>query len=67
MWIGCFRVSVFIFKAPGTLTGEFNSFIMERVFHAAHDETTCLDWSDDSKILAVGSADTNTKLYSLDK
>lgn len=40
---------------------------MERVFHGAYDKTTCIDWSDDSKILAVGSKDTNTKLYTLDK
>ncbi|GLV37986.1 uncharacterized protein CBL_07783 [Carabus blaptoides fortunei] len=63
----CKENNVFVFKAPGTLTGEFNSFVMERVFHAAFDETTCLDWSDDSKLLAVGSKDTNTKLYSLEK
>lgn len=40
---------------------------MERVFHGAYDETTCIDWSSDSKILAVGSKDQATKLYPLEK
>ncbi|KAF2898642.1 hypothetical protein ILUMI_07536 [Ignelater luminosus] len=63
----CKENNVFVFKAPGPLTGQYNSFAMERVFHGAYDETTCLDWSFDSKILAVGSKDMSTKLYSLDK
>lgn len=58
---------VFVFKAPGPYSGEYNAFIMERVFHGAYDETTCLDWSFDSKILAVGSKDMATKLYPIDK
>lgn len=40
---------------------------MERVFHGAYDETTCLDWSSDSRILAVGSKDMSAKLYPLEK
>ncbi|KAL1491824.1 hypothetical protein ABEB36_012361 [Hypothenemus hampei] len=63
----CKENNVFIFKAPGPLSGNYNSFIMERVFHGAYDETTCLDWSFDSKILAVGSKDMATKLYPFEK
>lgn len=40
---------------------------MERVFSGAYDETTCLDWSADSRILAVGSKDMATKLYPIEK
>lgn len=58
---------VFVFKAPGPFTGEYNAFVMEKVFHAAYDETTCIDWSSDSKVLAVGSKDMTVKLYPLDK
>jgi len=58
---------VFVFKAPGPYTGEFNPFIMERVFHGSFDETTCMDWSSDSRILAVGSKDMTVRLYSLEK
>ncbi|XP_019866738.2 periodic tryptophan protein 2 homolog isoform X2 [Aethina tumida] len=63
----CKENNVFVFKAPGPFSGDYNAFIMERVFHGAYDETTCLDWSFDSKILAVGSKDMATKLYPLDK
>lgn len=63
----CKENNVFVFKAPGPYSGEYNAFIMERVFHGAYDETTCLDWSFDSKILAVGSKDMATKLYPIDK
>ena len=48
-------------------TGQFNPFIMERVFHAAMDDTTFVNWSYDSKLLAVGSEDMTTKIYSLEK
>ncbi|KAJ1525853.1 hypothetical protein ONE63_009048 [Megalurothrips usitatus] len=63
----CKENNVFIFKSPGPATGEFNPFIMVRVFHGAFDDTTCLDWTSDSKILAVGAKDMCTKIYSLDK
>ncbi|KAJ9599045.1 hypothetical protein L9F63_010502, partial [Diploptera punctata] len=63
----CSNNNVFVFKAPGAYSGEFNPFIMERVFHGSFDETTCLDWSSDSKVLAVGSKDMSTKLYGMEK
>ncbi|KAJ8942237.1 hypothetical protein NQ318_003084 [Aromia moschata] len=63
----CKENNVFVFRAPGPFSGEYNAFVMERVFHGAYDETTCLDWSADSRILAVGSKDMATKLYPLDK
>ncbi|XP_066156261.1 periodic tryptophan protein 2 homolog [Euwallacea fornicatus] len=63
----CKDNNVFVFKAPGPFSGEYNAFIMKRVFHGAYDETTCLDWSFDSKILAVGSKDMATKLYPMEK
>lgn len=40
---------------------------MERVYHDARDETTCLDWSTDSRFLAVGSKDMATRVYPLEK
>lgn len=63
----CKENKVFVFKAPGAFTGQYNAFIMERVYHGAYDETTCLDWSHDSKILAVGSKDNTTRLYPFEK
>lgn len=58
--------TVFIMTAPCSFTGEFRSFVMKRVFQKAHDETTCLAWSSCSKLLAVGSKDTSTKIYTVD-
>ncbi|XP_076749162.1 periodic tryptophan protein 2 homolog [Xylocopa sonorina] len=63
----CKEHTVFVFNAPGLETGEYNPFVMERVFHAALDDTTFINWSYDSKLLAVGSKDTVTKIYSLEK
>lgn len=59
--------AVFVFSAPGVQTGNYNPFVMERIFHEAQDEVTCLEWSFDSNLLAVGSKDTSTRLYSLQK
>ncbi|XP_037297331.1 periodic tryptophan protein 2 homolog isoform X2 [Manduca sexta] len=62
----CCDDTVFIMTAPCTFTGEFRSFIMKRVYKKAHDDVTCLDWSSCSKILAVGSKDTTTRIYTVD-
>ncbi|PSN57499.1 Periodic tryptophan protein 2 [Blattella germanica] len=51
----CKENNVFVFKAPGLYSGEFNPFIMVRVFHGSFDETTCMDWSSDSKTYSLGS------------
>ncbi|KAF9412341.1 hypothetical protein HW555_009130 [Spodoptera exigua] len=62
----CCDDTVFIMTAPCTFTGEFRSFVMKRVFKKARDEVTCMDWSPCSKLLAVGSKDTTTKIYTVD-
>lgn len=59
--------TVFIFSAPGASMEQYNPFIMERVFHDAIDDVSFIQWSFDSKLLIVGSKDTSTRLYSLDK
>ncbi|KYM98308.1 Periodic tryptophan protein 2 like protein, partial [Cyphomyrmex costatus] len=63
----CKGGGVFIFNAPSLQTGDYNPFIMEQAFHGATAETTCVSWSFDSKLLAVGSKDTTVKIYSLQK
>ena len=60
-------VVVFIFKVPGPFSGEYNAFVLEKVFHAHNDETTCLDWSFDSRVIAVGSRNMTVKLFPLQK
>lgn len=52
--------------APCSFTGEFRPFIMKRVFKKAQDDVTCLDWSACSRLVAVGSKDTTTRIYSVD-
>ncbi|XP_029169932.1 periodic tryptophan protein 2 homolog [Nylanderia fulva] len=63
----CKGGGVFVFNAPSLQTGNYNPFILERSFHGATAETTCINWSFDSKLLAVGSKDTTIKIYSLQK
>ncbi|XP_045459792.1 periodic tryptophan protein 2 homolog [Melitaea cinxia] len=66
LFAACCEQTVFIMTAPSSFTGEFRSFVMKRVFKKAHDEVTCLDWSSCGKLLAVGSKDTTTKIYTAD-
>ncbi|XP_066592091.1 periodic tryptophan protein 2 homolog [Prorops nasuta] len=63
----CKENNVFIFSAPHLQNPGYNPFIMERVFHGFADETTFINWSFDSKLIAIGSKDTVTRLYSLQK
>ncbi|XP_012279845.1 periodic tryptophan protein 2 homolog [Orussus abietinus] len=59
--------NVFVFKAPGIETGEFYSFVMEKVLRRSSNDVTCISWSFDSKLLAVGSKDSLIQLYSLER
>ncbi|XP_034195473.2 periodic tryptophan protein 2 homolog [Osmia lignaria lignaria] len=63
----CKEHKVFIFNAPNLYSCEYNPFIMEHVFLGAVDDTTCIDWSYDSKLIAVGSKDMTTKIYGIEK
>nr|XP_026491208.1 periodic tryptophan protein 2 homolog isoform X1 [Vanessa tameamea] len=63
LFAACCDDTVFIMTAPSSFTGEFRSFIMKRVFKKSHDQVTCLDWSSCGKLLAVGSKDTTTKIF----
>jgi periodic tryptophan protein 2 len=58
--------SVFVYRSPGSKR-EYNPFTLERVFHGFFDETTCLDWSSDSRFLMAGSKDMSVRVYALDK
>lgn len=55
-----------MFITPGELTGEFNSFILRRYFYCTYDDVTWLDWSSDSKLIAVGSKDNTVKIVAVD-
>ena len=58
--------SCFVYPSPGK-SREFNPFVLERTFHASFDQTTCLDWSSDSKILIVGGKDMSARLYPVER
>lgn len=47
------------------ITGQFSSFIIERIFHDSHEEKTCIDWSFDSRFIVVGSKDNSAKVYAM--
>lgn len=47
------------------ITGQFNSFVIERIFNDAHENKTCMDWSFDSRFIIVGSRDNSAKIYGL--
>jgi periodic tryptophan protein 2 len=42
---------VMIFHAPGK-TREFNPFVLQRTYYGAYDETVCIDWTTDSRLLS---------------
>ncbi|EDW01423.1 periodic tryptophan protein 2 homolog [Drosophila grimshawi] len=53
---------VLVFSAPGEITGEYNPFVLKRSFLGGYDEITWMDWSTDSKFLAIGCRDSSTKV-----
>ncbi|XP_060652444.1 periodic tryptophan protein 2 homolog [Drosophila nasuta] len=56
---------VLIFSAPGEITGEYNPFVLKRSFLGGYDDVTWLDWSSDSKLLAIGCRDSSTKICAI--
>ncbi|XP_073988870.1 periodic tryptophan protein 2 homolog [Rhodnius prolixus] len=54
-----------VFSAPGKWCGMFNPFILEKVFIGHYDDTSCIDWTSDSRILAIGSKDTTVRIYGM--
>lgn len=37
-----------MYHAPGKKR-EFNAFVLDKSYYGPYDETTCIDWTDDSK------------------
>ncbi|XP_016987237.1 periodic tryptophan protein 2 homolog [Drosophila rhopaloa] len=56
---------VLIFCAPGEITGEYNPFVLRRRFLGGYDDVTWLDWSSDSRLLAIGCRDSSTKICAI--
>ncbi|XP_042904814.1 periodic tryptophan protein 2 homolog [Parasteatoda tepidariorum] len=57
--------NLFIYQVPCTSMKQFNAFVLEKVFNFSYDDTLCIDWTSDSRVIAVGGADMSTKIYAL--
>ncbi|XP_075053645.1 periodic tryptophan protein 2 homolog [Mixophyes fleayi] len=55
-----------LYHAPGKRR-EFNAFVLDKTFFGPYDETTCIDWTDDSKCFAVGSKDMTTWVFGAER
>ncbi|XP_053721921.1 PWP2 small subunit processome component [Synchiropus splendidus] len=55
-----------LYHAPGKRR-EFNAFVLDKSYFGPYDETTCIDWTDDSKCFAVGSKDMSTWIFGAER
>nr|XP_054754617.1 periodic tryptophan protein 2 homolog [Lytechinus pictus] len=55
-----------VYTIPCSTSREFNPLMLHRTYYGAYDETTCIDWTSDSKAFAVGSKDMNTRVFAVD-
>ena len=53
-----------VWHAPGT-TLDFAPFRLMHLFPAQFDDSTCIDWSSDSRFLVVGSKDMTCRVYTV--
>ncbi|XP_030059627.1 periodic tryptophan protein 2 homolog [Microcaecilia unicolor] len=51
-----------MYHAPGRRR-EFNTFVLDKSYYGPYDETTCIDWTDDSKCFVIGSKDMSTWVF----
>nr|XP_040236992.2 periodic tryptophan protein 2 homolog [Anopheles coluzzii] len=61
----CVDTAVLVFVTPGESSGSYGSFVVHRAFEVGFDETVYLDWSPDSRILAIGSRDNTVRLQNV--
>ncbi|XP_037272246.2 periodic tryptophan protein 2 homolog [Rhipicephalus microplus] len=57
--------SVFVYRTPGHARRDFTPFALERVLNTAYDAVTCVEWSSDSRLLAIGSNDMSVRVTAL--
>ncbi|KAJ8379169.1 hypothetical protein AAFF_G00230810 [Aldrovandia affinis] len=55
-----------MYHAPGRKR-EFNAFALDKSFYGPYDETTCIDWTDDSRCFAVGSKDMTAWVFGAER
>lgn len=57
--------SVFVYRTPGHARRDFTPFALERVLNTAYDAVTCIQWSSDSRLIAIGSNDMSVRVTAL--
>uniref|UniRef100_A0A2K6PG69 PWP2 small subunit processome component n=1 Tax=Rhinopithecus roxellana TaxID=61622 RepID=A0A2K6PG69_RHIRO len=55
-----------MYHAPGKKR-EFNAFVLDKTYFGPYDETTCIDWTDDSRCFVVGSKDMSTWVFGAER
>ncbi|XP_012634527.2 periodic tryptophan protein 2 homolog [Microcebus murinus] len=55
-----------MYHAPGRKR-EFNAFVLDKTYFGPYDETTCIDWTDDSRCFVVGSKDMSTWVFGAER
>ncbi|XP_071988108.1 periodic tryptophan protein 2 homolog, partial [Engystomops pustulosus] len=65
-FVVCKGSSALLYHAPGKRR-EFNAFVLDKSYFGPYDETTCIDWTSDSKCFAVGSKDMTTWVFGAER
>ncbi|XP_044526133.1 periodic tryptophan protein 2 homolog [Gracilinanus agilis] len=55
-----------MYYAPGKKR-EFNAFVLDKTYFGPYDETTFIDWTDDSKCFVIGSKDMTTWVFGAER
>ncbi|KAG8513714.1 Periodic tryptophan protein 2, partial [Galemys pyrenaicus] len=55
-----------LYHAPGRKR-ELNAFVLDKTYFGPYDETTCIDWTEDSRCFAVGSKDMSTWVFGAER
>lgn len=57
---------VTVFTVPGEISGDYGSFKAIKYFPHANDDITWIEWTSDSRFLAIGSRDNITRILALE-
>ena len=55
-----------LFFTPGR-SKEFNPFVLKHTFYGSYDDTVCIDWTSDSRVLIAGSKDMSSRVHATER
>lgn len=55
-----------LFYTPGR-SKEFNPFVLKHTFYGPYDDTVCIDWTTDSRVLIAGSKDMSSRVHATER